>query len=73
MAASTASVAEPPPFKHFMAAWAALGFVSTNEFKRPFFNDWERSGGALLCTQSEVDILVLDAVVASPGVNEDGH
>lgn len=45
MAASTASVAEPPPFKHFMAAWAALGSVSTNESKRPFCNDGKGRAG----------------------------
>lgn len=45
MAASTASVAEPPRFKHFIAAWAALGFVSTNEPIKSFGNDGKGLAG----------------------------
>lgn len=73
MAAATASVAEPPAFKHFMASWAALGFVSTNGATRSSSKQRKASGEVLLCTQTEVDILVLEAVVASASVDEDGH
>jgi len=56
-----------------MAAWAALAFVSTDDAIRG--GPWEelRPREDLPCTHSEVNILVLDAVVTGASMDKDGH